>query len=243
MFDSTKERLVGRVTGLWRYPVKSMSRETLDAVDVSWNGLVGDRRWAFVRSGVPQSGFPWLTLRQRGDMAQYQPAFVEPTQPDKSRTTVLTPSGSRFEVTDSALAAELCPDGARVIRQDRGVFDAFPLSFITTQTVSHLSQTVGVPLDVRRFRPNLLIEAADPTPFREDDWVGQVLRIGGLRLRVDKRDGRCVVITIDPETTERNPAILKTVANKRQGHLGVYGSIVKPGRIGLKDEVFIESQL
>ena len=65
-------RPVGRVVGLWRYPVKSMAAEPLAEVDVSWHGFAGDRRWAFVRDGVPQSGFPWLTLRERADMSHYR---------------------------------------------------------------------------------------------------------------------------------------------------------------------------
>ncbi len=86
------------------------------------------------------------------------------------------------------------------------------------------------------------MEAADEEPFAEDRWVGSVLRIGGLRMRVDKRDGRCVVITIDPETMERNPAILRTVARDRQGCLGVYGSTVEPGRVALNDQVFVAAE-
>ena len=61
-----------------------------------------------------------------------------------------------------------------------------------------------------------------------------------MRMRVDKRDGRCAVITIDPATTERNPAILRTVAQEREGCLGVYGSTVAPGRVAVNDHVFIE---
>ena len=57
-------------------------------------------------------------------------------------------------------------------------------------------------------RSGVLVEAANEAPFPEDSWVGCVLRIGGARMRVDKRDGRCVVITIDPVTTERNPDFL-----------------------------------
>ena len=82
---------------------------------------------------------------------------------------------------------------------------------------------------------------AEDVPFVEDDWVGCVLAIGGLRMRVDKRDGRCVVITIDPVTTERNPAILRAVASDRQGCLGVYGSTVEPGRVALNDSVIFET--
>ena len=84
------------------------------------------------------------------------------------------------------------------------------------------------------------MEAADEAPFVEDGWVGCFLRIGGMRMRVDKRDGRCVVITIDPVTTERNPAILRAVARDRQGCLGVYGSTVEPGRVRVNDLVLIE---
>jgi uncharacterized protein YcbX len=239
MRDSENGRPVGRVVGLWRYPVKSMAAEPLPEVDVSWHGFAGDRRWAFIRNGVTHSGFPWLTLREREDMSHYRPSFVDPAQPDKSSTIVRTPAGVDFDVTDTALAAELCPQGARVIKQNRGVFDTFPLSLITTQTIARLSETVGVQLDVQRFRPNFLIEAAEQAPFLEDSWVGCVLHIGDMRMRVDKRDGRCVVITIDPVTTERNPAILRAAARDRQGCLGVYGSTVQPGRVAINDLVLM----
>ena len=232
---------VGRVVGLWRYPVKSMAGEALTEVDVAWHGFAGDRRWAFVRDGVPQSGFPWLTLRDREDLNHYRPSFVDPAHPDTSPTVVQTPSGATFDVTDPALAAELCPGGVRVIKQRQGIFDTFPLSLITTRTIAQLGERIGAPLEVERFRPNILVEAADDVPFPEDAWVGCVLRIGEMRMRVDKRDGRCVVITIDPVTGERNPAILRTVAQDREGCLGVYGSTVEPGRVGVGDLVVIEA--
>lgn len=240
MRESEKGRPVGRVVGLWRYPVKSMAAEPLTEVDVSWHGFSGDRRWAFIRDGVTNSGFPWLTLRERRDLNHYHPSFVDPTQPDKSATMVRTPSGATYDVTDLALAAEICPQGARVIRQDRGVFDTFPLSLITTQTIAQLSEMVGVELDVLRFRPNILVESAEHAPFLEDSWVGCVLSIGGVRMRIDKRDGRCVVITIDPVTTERNADVFRAVARDRQGCLGVYGSTVQPGRAAINDQVFVE---
>jgi uncharacterized protein YcbX len=241
MRDCQNGRPVGRVVGLWRYPVKSMAGEPLAEIDVSWHGFAGDRRWAFIRDGVTQSGFPWLTLRERDDMSHYSPSFVDPAQPDQSRVIVRTPSGAIFDVMDAALAAQLHPRGARVMKQDRGIFDTFPLSLITTQTIAGLGELVGARLDVQRFRPNILVEAADPAPFVEDGWVGCVLRVGGMSVRVDKRDGRCAVITIDPVTTERNPAILRTVARDRGGCLGVYGSTVQPGRVAVDDSVVIES--
>jgi uncharacterized protein YcbX len=239
MHDSSNGRRVGRVVGLWRYPVKSMGAEALAEVDVSWHGLAGDRRWAFIRDGMTDSGFPWLTLRECPQMSHYRPSFADPTRPDRSPTTVRTPSGTVFDVAEATLRAELCPGGARLIRQDRGIFDTFPLSLITTQTIDRLGEGIGARLEVLRFRPIFRVQAEDGAPFPEDGWVGRALRIGGLRLRVDKRDGRCAVITIDPATMERDPAILRAVARDRQGCLGVYGSTVEPGRVAVGDPVFI----
>lgn len=231
--------LVGRVIGLWRYPVKSMGCEPLTETEVSWHGLAGDRRWAFVRDGVTQSAFPWLTLRQRPDMSHYRPAFTDPADPERSALMVRTPSGATLDVMAPALAQELEP-GARVMRQQRGIFDTFPLSLISTGSMDALSARLGAPLDVQRFRPNILVEARDQTPFAEDGWVGRVLRVGGVRLRIDARDGRCAVITIDPASARRDAAILRTVVRERDGFLGVYGTTVRPGRVALGDAVLLE---
>lgn len=241
MQDKKNVRPVGRVVGLWRYPVKSMGGEALADIDVSWHGFAGDRRWAFVRNDVPQSGFPWFTIRERPDMSRYRPEFAEPERPDMSATRVRTPAGAVFDVADPALAAELHAGGVRAIKQNRGVFDTFPLSLITTQSIARLGEMVGADLDVQRFRPNILVETLDASPFAEDAWVGSTIHIGSMRMRIDKRDGRCVVITIDPETAARNPAILRAVAQDRQGCLGVYGSVATPGRIAVNDPVFVES--
>ena len=233
-------RVVGHVAGLWRYPVKSMAGEALERADVSWHGVAGDRRWAFVRDRVATSGFPWLTLRERHDMHGYRPAFVDPDRPDKSAMRVTTPDGTVRDMTDATLAAELYPDGATAIRQDRGTFDSFPLSLISTQAIASVGRSVGMDLDVRRFRPNLVVTAVEHADFPEDDWLGCVLRIGGFRMRIDKRDGRCVVITIDPRTAERTAAILRNVTAERDGYLGVYGSTVTPGAVAIGDPVSIE---
>jgi hypothetical protein len=69
-----------------------------------------------------------------------------------------------------------------------------------------------------------------------------VLRIGGLRLRVDLRDRRCVVVTIDPVTLAKNPAILRAIARERDARLGVYGSTVEPGRVSVGDPVELEPE-
>ena len=230
---------VGRVKALWRYPVKSMAAQTLEEVETSWHGFKGDRRWAFVRDGVARSGFPWLTIREKPEMRHFVPFFSDGANPDKSVTFVRTPGGEELEVVDPALAAAL-GGGVRVIKQDIGVFDTMPLSLISSQTIEAIGAIVGSTLDPQRFRPNILVDATDGKPFAEDGWVGKILRMGGLRMRIDKRDGRCVMVNIDPRSVESNPEVLKAIVRERSSQLGVYGSTVEPGRIAIGDPVIIE---
>ena len=228
---------VGRVAGLWRYPVKSMAGEALADVEVSWHGLAGDRRWAFVREGMVRSDFPWLTIRERAQMWHYLPSFAEPERPDDSPTLVATPGGDRFDVADPALAAEL-GEGVTLIKQGRGAFDAMPLSLISAQSVTGLAALTGLDLGPERFRPNLLIDTGGDG-FPEDEWVGAVLEIGGFAMRVDQRDQRCVMINIDPASAVRDATVLRTLARSRDAFIGVYGSTVTPGRVALGDPVRI----
>ena len=146
--------------------------------------------------------------------------------------------GDELDVADPALAAELGP-GVHVIKQDRGVFDTMPLSLLTTQAVASLGRLAGTSLAAGRFRPNLLVEACEGD-FPEDAWVGRNLRIGGLQLRVDQRDKRCVMVTIDPVTLDRNPAVLRAIARERDARFGVYGSAVEPGPVAAGDPVELE---
>lgn len=231
---------VGRIAALWRYPVKSMAAEPLREIDVSWHGLTGDRRWAFVRGDVPRSDFPWLTIRERAEMWRYRPVFVDPARPDDSRVLVRTPDGDEYDVVDPQLAAEL-GDGVRAIKQKRGTFDAMPLSLITTQSIAAIAAAAEAgELEPRRFRPNLLVDAPDAAPFAEDGLLGRVLRVGTMRMRVDRHDERCAVVNVEPSTLERDPTILRTIADRRDSCLGVYGSIVEPGRVRLGDRVVVE---
>jgi len=233
-------RVVGRIASVFRYPVKSLALESVDSIEVDWNGLAGDRRWAFVRDSLVRSGFPWLTIRERPEMWKYQPWFAEPDRPDVSVTIVRTPTGEELDVVDPLLAAEL-GESVRVIKQSRGIFDTMPLSLISTRTVDAIAHLSGAPLDARRFRPNFLVEPIEDIDFVEDTWVGTALRIGSMTMRVDKRDKRCVVVNVDPDTTERDSSILRVIAQERQACLGVYGTTVEPGRVSVGDPVSIET--
>ena len=112
---------------------------------------------------------------------------------------------------------------------------------MTTATIGGLSGLVGRRLDSRRFRPNLVVEPVGDEPFPEDGWVGSVLRIGEMRMRVDQRDKRCVMINVDPDTDERDASVLRAVAQERDACAGVYGSTVTPGRVAVGDAVVLEA--
>lgn len=231
--------LVGTVVGLWRYPVKSMAGEALSRAAIDWHGLAGDRRWAFIRPGRVESGFPWLTIREKPDLWHYRPQVIQPERPDGSPVVVTTPSGESRHVTDEALAAELGA-GVRLMKQDRGVYDTLPLSLITLQTLATLESLTDLDLDVRRFRPNLVIDAVGELDYPEEAWVGRTLRLGDAAMRVDQRDNRCVMVNIDPDTTKSNPQILRTIARQRGNRLGVYGSTVTPGPVAVGGPVWLQ---
>ena len=231
---SSSPKPLARVAELRRYPVKSMAAEPLEPSALGWHGFDGDRRWAFVRPGLERSDFPWLTIRERADMAHHRPRFADPSKPNDSRTVVRTPAGEELDVADPRLAAAL-GDGVRVIKQNRGVFDTAPVSLISAATVAALAAADVVP-DPQRFRPNIVVDVGDE-PYEEDAWVGRVLRIGDAAIRVDRRDQRCVMVDVDPETAQRRPGVLRTIARRRSACLGVYGTTVTPGRITVGDPV------
>ncbi len=231
--------MIGRVAALWRYPVKSMAGQALERADVAWQGIAGDRRWAFVQDGQVRSGFPYFTIRERSEMARFVPSLRDPSDPDGSSVDVRTPSGEVLDVADPALAAAL-GGGIRPIKLNRGLFDAAPLSLATTQAVAQVSESVGTSLDPRRFRPNLLVDTGGEAGWPEDAWIGSVLRVGDLRFRVDRPDKRCVVVTVDPETTERDPRVLRAIAQGHDACFGVYGTTVAPGALAVGDPVFLE---
>ena len=153
-------------------------RRSSSSVEVGWAGFTGDRRWAFVRGDVPRSGFPWMTIREDAAMLEHVPRFVEPGRPDKSRVMVRTPGGAELDVIDPALAASL-GDGVRVIKQDRGVFDAMPLSLITTQAIAELGELVGFGLR------SAAVPAQPARGVRRPRG-----RVAGARA-ADRRDSRC----------------------------------------------------
>lgn len=229
----------GIVTGIWRYPVKSMAGEAVTSADLSWAGIAGDRRWAFVRPASSMNGFPWHTIRDNPAMSKCVPRLLEPERPDKSAVEVRAPGGATYGLSDPGLADELGA-GVRLMRLDRGAFDTMPVSVITTSTVSALCALAGAPGNELRFRPNFVITPASGAPYAEDEWVGCSLTIGEAAIRVDERDQRCTVVNVNPGTGQPDARVLTIIGQHRQACAGVYGTVARPGLVKVGDPVIVD---
>jgi uncharacterized protein YcbX len=231
--------VVGRVNSVWRYPVKSMRGEELDEAFVQFGGLLGDRVYAIHNANGPQD-FPYFTAREQGKLLLYRPNHREGSDTDLA---VETSSGETFDITDPhllAAAAAGLPDrfALTLLKSDRALADCRPVSLISIQTVTQLSSELGDSVDKRRFRANLYLDLADGQGFGENGFVGRTLRIGrDVLLAAVERDVRCKMITLDPDTFQPNPELMKVVARAHEGCAGIYADVLAEGVIRPGDQV------
>jgi len=231
---------IGRVAAVNRFPVKSMMGRALAAANLGWNGIEGDRQYAFVRAG-DETRFPWLTGRDIAEMILHRADYLDAANPRHSPVRVATPEGEEFDLRDGALArrlAEMAGEAVRLIQLGRGTFDSAPVSVVTKASLAALGDRFGRPLEPARFRINLILDS----DASERDWLGHTVAFGseeGPRLRLDRPIGRCRMITIDPATAMRDPAILKMVAADFANEVGVYGTPDRPGTLHPGDPVWL----
>jgi hypothetical protein len=172
---------IGQLEALFRYPVKSMRGEALDAAELGWHGIAGDRRFAFRRTDV-RSSFPWLSASALADLLQFTPTRHDDTT--GLPTHVRTPEGEELPIFGEELAADVerrFGERVEMLHLKHGTFDEAPVSVITSGYGSRRSP--GSPVvrpDVRRFRP----ERADP--FERCSSV-RGRRVGGGRAHVRRR--------------------------------------------------------
>jgi len=257
--------LVGKVESLWRYPVKSMRGEELDEMFAGYAGVYGDRLFAF-ESSAGRKGFPFFTGREQRQMIRYRPRFRNPdkaarpvdladaeklppgvnplsAQPAELMIDVETPDGKTIAIDDPALIDNLRANvdenhQLRLRRSDKAMTDCRPLSIFALQSAKKLGDETGANVDKRRFRANVYVDLTNADGFGEDQFVGKTLRIGSkVVVSVLERDPRCMMITLDPDTAEKSPAILKAVAQAHQGMAGVYGAVLMEGMIRKGDSV------
>jgi hypothetical protein len=237
---------IGEVEALFRYPVKSMSGEPLEAAELGWHGLDGDRRLAFRRAD-DRGGFPWLTASKLPDLILFAPhrrgAAVEGDLP----THVRTPEGEEMAVFGPELATEVGRrhgSPVRMMHLNRGIFDEATISVITTATVTEIGRLAALPPDVRRFRPNIVIASLRSAPFEEDEWVGGVLSFGeGLEaaaIGVTNRDERCSMVNLDPDSARAAPEVLKAIVRVKENKAGVYGTVTRRGRLAVGQPILFE---
>lgn len=256
---------IGHIESLWRYPVKSMRGEEMDELFAGYAGVYGDRVFAFESSASPK-GFPFFTGREQRQMIRYRARFrnpvkaahpinvheaeklspnINPISADASElmVDVETPDGKRFAIDDPALIEHLRSnrDGNEqltLLRSDKALTDCRPVSIFSVQTAKQLGEETGVAVDKRRFRANIYVDLANAEGFAEDQFVGRSLRIGSkVTVAILQRDGRCMMITLDPDTADKTPAILKAVAQAHEGMAGVYGAVLVEGMIHKGDPV------
>ena len=240
---------IGHVEAIFRYPVKSMGGERLEEANLGWYGLEGDRRLAFRRMD-DRSGMPWLTASKLPDLLRFAPQRREDgAQGDLHLPThIRTPDGGVMPVFGEDLAKEVGRRyGAPVqmMQLRHGIFDEASISVIASDTVREIGRLAERSLDVRRFRPNVVVRSLRSVPFQEDEWLGGVLSFGegdgAPAIAVTMRDIRCSMLNLDPDSASPAPEVMKAVVRANQNTAGIYGAVTRIGRLAVGQTILLRA--
>ncbi|MCA1581644.1 MAG: MOSC domain-containing protein [Acidobacteria bacterium] len=238
---------IGHVEAIFRYPVKSMGGERLEAARLGWHGLDGDRRLAFRRLD-DRSGFPWLTASRLPDLLLFAPHRLGDGTHGDLPTHVRTPGGEEMPVFGEDLATEVGRrHGAPVqmMQLKHGIFDEASISVIASETMREIGRLAGRNADMRRFRPNVVVCLLRPVAFQEDEWLGGVLSFGegddAPAVAVTMRDLRCSMVNLDPDSASSAPEVMKAVVRANRNNAGIYGAVTRIGRVALGQTIFLSA--
>jgi uncharacterized protein len=253
------------------YPIKSARGIELQQSEVDEFGLRYDRRWMVVDQAgrfLSQRSHPRLALVvpsvQGGTLRLDAPGMspletsLDPRPTVSTRVMVWDDSceaswlGEKAASWFSEFLGCVCslvhmgdaivrPADPALARQgSRGSFaDGFPFLLLSEESLADLNRRLTEPLPMNRFRPNLVVSGG--RPYQEDEW--ETMEIGGIRFRVVKPCGRCVVTTTDQSTGERGKEPLRTLATyrKRDGEVMFGQNVIheRPGRLRVGDSVLV----
>ena len=213
-----EERQAVWVQEIWRYPVKSMAGEPLEAADLTEAGVVGDRT-VQVRNAAGRI----VTARTRPLLLRHRATL--------GTDNVVLVDGVPWTSADVARDVEAAGGaGSRLVQsnqEDR--FDILPLLVATDGMLA------AVGYDRRRFRPNLVIGGVPGLAERQ--WEGARLRIGPVMIGMDDLRERCIMTTFDPDSGEQDLAVLRRVQREFEGRLGLNSYVVATGHISVGDTV------
>lgn len=210
---------------------------------LGWNGLQGDRRFAFRRLN-DNSSFPWLTASRLPELILYQPHGLDETAEVPVPTHVRTPDGIDLELRSAELQARIAEkfgSPVELMNLKHGIFDDATVSVINLATISAIGEEAGTDVDTRRFRPNIVIASEAKEPFLEDGWIGGRLVFGhnevGPVVNMAMRDLRCVMINLDPDTAQQDPRVMKAAVRLNANNAGAYGTVARTGQLSVGQSV------
>ncbi|HWI20730.1 MAG TPA: MOSC N-terminal beta barrel domain-containing protein [Vicinamibacterales bacterium] len=233
---------IGHVEAIFRYPVKSMRGEALDTAQLGWHGVEGDRRFAFRRL-EDRSPFPWLTAGKLAELLLFTPQRPEGGD---LPTHVRLPGGAVLPISGDDLAQDVARRFGAPVQMGQlkdGIFDDASISVIASDTVEEIARLSAVPQDARRYRPNLVVRLLQPGPFREDQWLGSSLSFGEAddspTVVVTRRDVRCAMVNLDPDTAVAAPQVLKAVVRANDNTAGVYATVTRIGQLAVGQTIYL----
>ena len=204
-----------KVVQLWRYSVKSLRGERLDRTEVLGDGIRGDR----ATQVVDHKG-----ARMTGRTAKRLLGLQSGLGPDGEPTI----DGHSWRSSDALdLIREAAGPGADLAPLGRH-FDDRSLLVTTDGAIAALG------VDGRRLRPNIVVEGVEG--LAEAEWIGRRLRLGTVEVEVVDRCARCVMTTIDPDTLEIDPNVLRRINDEFGTYMGVLCDVVTPGELIVGDE-------
>ena len=253
-----------QVIEVWRHPVKSLQGERLRVGTIEAGGLAGDRVWGLrdratgkVLTGRREPPLLTASARLDGDGTPHITLPDGRTAAGPGPATDATLSGWLGRPVTLVSAAGAPPgvgeyfgdatdDTSRVLEwtMPAGRFvDSLPLLVLTTASLRAGAAThPGAAWVVRRFRPNLVVEA-EGTEWIEDSWCGRSLRVGEVELSVEAPCGRCTMVTRPQPGLSRDLDVYRTLLSLHEGTIGVLASVTTPGTVRPGDTVEVHPSL